>query len=107
MKKIIAIIVTLLLLIAATTYYGYTTIFVQGILTEKSVDTALGEIDTGVNEFTQEALQDDTVQSLEAESLSMNSVAPATIADIEATITELNSFVGSSINEFGTSLADL
>lgn len=107
MKKLIAIIIVLLILIGAVAYYGYTTLFVNGVLSMESVDKSLSEIDTGIDDIEKGGLTEETVVSIETENATSSPATSASLADIDSVIAELNSFANSDSASFGATLSDL
>lgn len=109
MKKTIFFIIVLLALIGGVGYYGYTVILAPGSLSEQTIDNELADIDQGTQEIQIQGLSAETVTDIEGADTGTSQVAavPATTADIDSIIAELNSFSTSDTSGYSTSLADL
>lgn len=109
MKKTIFLILILLTLIGAVGYYGYTTVLYPKSVSEIEADSLLADFDTDSQEISNSELSDETVLEIEQLSVANTSVAivPATTADIDSIIAELNTFSSSDTSVYNTSLSDL
>ncbi|MEN9852179.1 MAG: hypothetical protein RI996_122 [Candidatus Parcubacteria bacterium] len=107
MKKTVFTIFILLILIGVVAYYGYTTIFVKGVLSEQSVEKILADVDANTADIDSNGISDETLTSLDAENATIILATPASLADLDAAIAELNSFAGADTSGFTTTLSDL
>jgi hypothetical protein len=106
MKKLVFIIILQLIAIVGTAYYGYT-VYTTSTITPEKVDMLLTDVDAGIDQAQIEGLQDETVTSIESEINSGVAVIPASFADIDAAILEINTFSNSDVSVFNAQLTDL
>jgi hypothetical protein len=106
MKKLVFIIILQLIAIVGTAYYGYT-VYTTSTITPEKVDMLLTDVDAGIDQAQIVGLQDETVTSIESEITSGIPVTPASLADIDAAILEVNTFSNSDTSAFTTQLSDL